>query len=211
MHIKIKLWLFMLLAGFITIIAFSGLALAAEFSADVILKGGSISRGMGKVWVKDQKMRQEFSGQTGKMITIMDLDQGFQWVLMPESKTYMKTKIETKGKSFRPENFIAMQKGPMEAQVKVVGTETVNGYNCDKYLITFQNKQMGTMTQWFAKKLNYPIKMIHKSAMLGEVVTELDNIKKGGVKDALFKIPSVYKEMQIPQMPKMPLGKQQDS
>jgi len=184
--------------------AFSGLALASEFSADIIMKGGPMS-GKGKVWVKGQKMRQEFGHQFGKMIMIMDMDQGFNWVLMPESKTYIKNKIKTKGKGFRPENFMGMQQDQMKAQIKLVGTETVNGYKCDKYLITFENKKMGTMTQWFAKKLNYPIKMINKSAIMGEIITELQNIKRGGVKDALFKIPSDYKEIQQPRIPQMPI------
>ena len=112
----------------------------------------------------------------------MDLDQGFSWALIPANKTYIKNKIKTAGKGFRPDNFVGMQQGQMEAQINLVGTEKVNGYNCDKYLITFENKQMGTMTQWFAKKLNYPIKMINKSTMMGEFVSELKDIRRGGVK-----------------------------
>jgi len=204
MYIKLKLRLFMFFMGFLAVVALSGISFASEFSADFIMKGSTMS-GKGKVWVKGKKMRQEFGGQMGKMVTIMDLDQGFSWVLIPANKTYIKNKIKTKGKSFRPDNFLGMQQGPMEAQIKRVGTETINGYKCDKYLITYKNKQMGTMTQWFAKKLNYPIKMINKSAMMGEFVSELKDIKKGGVKDSLFKLPSGYKEMKQPQMPQMPI------
>jgi outer membrane lipoprotein-sorting protein len=204
MNIKIQQWLFILFTSLITMAVLSGLALASEFSAEIIMKGGPMS-GKGRVWVKGHKMRQEFGGQFGKMITIMDLDQGVNWVLMPESKTYLKNKIKTKDKGFRPENFMGMQQGHMKAQIKLVGTETVNGYACDKYLITFENKKMGTMTQWFSKKLNYPIKMINKSAQMGEMATELHNIKRGGVKDDLFKIPLGYKEMQQPMIPQMPI------
>jgi len=204
MYIKLKLRLFMFFMGFLAVVALSGISFASEFSADFIMKGSTMS-GKGKVWVKGKKMRQEFGGQMGKMVTIMDLDQGFSWVLIPANKTYIKNKIKTKGKGFRPDNFLGMQQGPMEAQIKLVGTETINGYKCDKYLITYKNKQMGTMTQWFAKKLNYPIKMINKSAMMGEFVSELKGIKKGGVKDSLFKLPSGYKEMKQPQMPQMPI------
>ena len=200
--IRIKRYLFVVFTSFITIAVFSGLAPASEFSAEMTMSGGRMS-GQGKVWVKGHKMRQEFDDQFGKMITIMDLDKGISWVIMPQTKTYIKNKIETKGNSFRPENFTEMQQGQMKAQIKLVGTEKVNGYKCDKYLITFANKKMGTMTQWFAKKLNYPIKMVNKSDATGEVVTELKNIKTGGVKDSLFKVPAGYKEMplQIPQMP----------
>ena len=203
MSIKIKQRLPMLLTRLLTMVAFSGLAAASEFSADLVMEGGPMS-GKGKVWVKGNKMRQEFGDQFAKVITIIDLDQGFNWVLIPENKAYMKNKLETKGKGFRPENFAGMQQGQMKAQIELVGAETVNGYACDKYLITFENKQMGTMTQWFAKKLNYPIKTINESPQMGKVVTELQNIKKGGVEDELFKIPEGYKEMKQPMIPQMP-------
>ena len=204
MYIKLGLRFFMFFMGSLAIVALSGISFASEFSADFIMKGSMMS-GKGKVWVKGKKMRQDFDGQMGKMITIMDLDQGFNWVLIPANKTYIKNKIKTKGKGFRPDNFVGMQQGQMKAQIKLVGTETVNGYKCDKYLITFKNKEMGTMTQWFSKKLNYPIKMINKGSMMGEVISELENIKRGSVKDALFKMPSGYKEMKLPQIPQMPI------
>ena len=143
-----------------------------------------------------------------KMIIIMDLDQGFQWMLMPDMKMYMKTKIQSKGKGFRPENFVGAQAGQMEAELKGLGTETVMGYKCEKYLFTFKDKKMGTMTQWFATKLSYPIKMVNKSDMMGEVITELQNIKKASIRDDLFIVPSDYQQMPSPQMPQMP-GKKQ--
>jgi outer membrane lipoprotein-sorting protein len=207
MHPKSKLWLLMFCAGLITMTAFPGTAEASEFLADVVMKGAMMS-GDGKVWIKGQKMRQEMGAGAEKMITIIDLDRGFQWMLMPDSKTYLKTKIQTKGKGFRPENFVGMQQGPTEAQLKRMGTETVMGYKCDKYLLTFKNKQMGTMTQWFSIKLSYPIKIVNKSDMMGEVITELQNIKKASVRDDLFIVPSDYQEMPQPQIPQMPVKNQ---
>jgi hypothetical protein len=203
MHTKSKLWLFMFFAGLITMASFSSSAEASEFLADVVMKGGMMD-GDGKVWVKGHKSRQEMGTGMEKMITIMDLDQGFQWILMPESKMYLKTKIQVKGKGFSPENFVGMQQGPMAAQLKRMGTETVEGYKCDKYLLTFKNKQMGTMTQWFSIKLSYPVKMVNKSDMMGEIITELQNIKKTSVRDDLFLIPSDYQEMPSPQIPQVP-------
>jgi outer membrane lipoprotein-sorting protein len=204
---KSKRWLLMFLAGLITMTTFSGPAEASEFLADVVMKGGMMS-GNGKVWVKGQKMRQEMGAGAEKMITIMDLDQGFQWILMPDSKMYFKTEIQAKGKGFRPENFVGMQQGPMEAQLKRLGIETIKGYKCDKYLLTFKNKQMGTMMQWFSIKLGYPIKIVNQSDMMGEVTTELQNIKKTSVRDDLFIVPSHYQEMPGPQIPQMPTENQ---
>ena len=203
MHKQNKLWLLMLFAGLITVAAFSGIAEASEFLADFVIKGGMMSDN-GKLWVKGHKARQEMGAQADKMIMIMDLDQGFQWTLMPYVKMFIKTKIQSNGKGFRPENFVGMQQGPMEAQIKRLETETVKGYECDKYLFTFKNKEMGTMTQWFAIKLGYPIKIINTSDMLGEVITELQNIKKASVRDDLFIFPSDYQEINDSQIPQMP-------
>ena len=63
---------------------------------------------------------------------------------------------------------------------------------------------MGTMTQWYSKKLGYPVKIVNKSDMMGEVITELQNIKKTSVRDDLFIVPSDYQEMPSPQIPQMP-------
>ena len=183
-------------------VAFSGLTFASEFSADVIMTGGPMA-GNGKIWVKGQKMRQEIGEQENKKIIIMDLDQGFLCRIM-QGGMYIKEKIKSKGKGFRPDNFLWLQEGLAEAQIKIVGKETVNGYQCDKYLITFKNKEIGTMTQWFATKLDYPIKTVNKNDAMGEAITELQNIKKGDVKDDLFLLPTGYTELPQSQLLEMP-------
>jgi len=58
-----------------------------------------------------------------------------------------------------------------------LGKEKVNGYACDKYRFTFNDKSMGTMTQWFSKKLNFPIKSVMMGSQ-GEISTEYKNIKR---------------------------------
>ena len=207
MHTRSKLRLFMFLACLIILSNFPGFAGASEFLADVVMKGGMMD-GEGKVWVKGNKSRQEMGKGAEEMVLIMDLDKGFQWTLMPDMKMYMKTRLQAEGKGFRPENFVGTQPGQMEAQIKRLGTEMIKGYRCEKYEFIFKEKQMGTMTQWFSPKLGYPIKIINKSDMIGEVTTELENIKKTSVGDDLFMVPSGYREMPSAQIPRMP-GKKQ--
>ena len=203
MHIKNKQWLFMFLVGSIMMSMYWGTSEASEFLADVVMKGGMMS-GDGKVWVKGHKSRQEMGSQAEKMILIMDMDQGYHWTLMPDMKMYLKTRIPSKGKGFHPESFVGMASGQLDAEVKRLGSETVKGYKCDKYLFTFSDKKMGIMTQWFPIKLGYPIKTVNKSDMMGEVITELHNIQKTSIQDELFKIPSDYREMPSQQMMQMP-------
>jgi hypothetical protein len=200
MHTKRKRCLFMFLVGSILMSMFGGTVEASEFLADVVMKGGMMS-GSGKVWVKGHKSRQEMGSQAEKMILIMDMDRGYHWTLVPDMKVYQKTKIPAKGKGFHPESFVGMAPGQLDAQVKRLGTETVKGYKCDKYLFTFSDKKMGTMTQWFSIKLGYPIKTVNQSDMMGEVITELQNIKKTSIQDRLFNVPSDYREMPSQQIP----------
>ena len=202
MHTKSKLWLFVFWACLAAMANVSGSADASEFQADVVMTGGMESDD-GKIWVKGQKSRQEIGSAAEKMIIIMDLDQGFHWTLMPDVKMYMKTRIQAKGKGFSPENFVGAQPGQMEAEITKIGTEMLKGYKCDKYLFTFKNKQMGTMTQWFSEKLGYPIKTVNKIDKMDEIITELQNIHKTNVQDDLFIVPSGYQEMPITQVPKI--------
>ena len=194
MHTKSRLWLFVFLAGLITMANFCEPVEASEFLADVLMRGGMMSDD-GKVWVKGHKSKQEMGAAAEKIIIIMDMDQGFQWTLMPDIKKYMKTEVPYKGKGFSPENIVGTQTGDMQAQIERIGTETIKGYKCDKYLFTFKDKEMGTMTQWFSPKLDYPIKTINMSDMTGEVITELQNIKKTSIQEDLFIVPSGYTEM----------------
>lgn len=200
MHTKRKLCLFMVLVGSIMMSMSLGTVEASEFLADVVMKGGMMSSD-GKVWVKGHKSRQEMGSQAEKMILIMDMKEGYHWTLMPDMKMYFKTRIPSKGKGFHPESFVGMAPGQLDAEIKRIGTETVSGYKCDKYLFTFSDKKMGTMTQWFSIKLGYPIKTVNKSDMIGEVITELHNIQKTYIKDQLFSVPSDYREMPSGQIP----------
>ncbi len=81
----------------------------------------------------------------------------------------------------------------------MLGTEKVEGYECDKILYTYRDKSMGVMTQWIARELNYPIKMLYEGPQ-GKTTMEYKNIKKGGVSDSSFSVPSDYQKMSMPGM-----------
>jgi outer membrane lipoprotein-sorting protein len=179
--------------------AVSALALAAEFSADMVHKMGTMSR-EGKVYVKGKKMRTE-SGM-GQGITIVDGDTGTVWVLQPAQKMYFEMK---KGATQPTQTTQSDEELAKLADKKLLGTETVNGYQCEKYLYTYHDKALGTMTMWIATKLGQAIKMVHQSPE-GESSFEYRNIKEGGVADSLFQIPAGYTKMQMPGMPGMGKG-----
>lgn len=157
----------------------------------------------GKIYVKGEKMRMDMTMEGEKTSTITRIDKKIVWIIKHEDKMYMEM----------PSMVGTLQAGKVDedlkkiADKKKVGTEKVNGYKCDKYLITYKDKSMGKMTQWISKKLNYPIKMVYHSSY-GDMYTEYKNIKEGKVKDSVFEIPKGYEKMSMPgiggQMPRMP-------
>jgi len=174
----------------VVVVMLCGPVSAAEFSADVMHKAAG--RDMpGKVYVKGDLMRSETMGT----ITIMDMKKKMTWVIMPEQKIYMEVKKSgiAAGQAYNDEELAKI------ADKKHLGTETVNGHKCDKYLITYHDTSMGSMTQWVSQKLKYPIKYyFSKDGM--EVESELKNIKEGSVDDSLFEIPAGYQKMDMPMM-----------
>ena len=172
------------------LVAFSAPVLAAEFSADVIQKMGDEVK-KGKFFVKGNKMRMEFE----EGITIMDMATGKTITLQPEEKMY----IEMPAMGSPATAADSDEELAKIATKKKIGTEKVNGYKCDKHLITYHDKAMGKMTQWYAKKLNYPIKTVYHGPQ-GEMVTEYTNIKEGGVNDSVFEVPRGYRKMSMPGM-----------
>jgi outer membrane lipoprotein-sorting protein len=180
----------------VALVAFaSGLASAAEFSADMVHKFGEMTK-EGKIYVKGKKMRME-GAAAGHGITIMNEDTGVAWVLQPGQKTYLEMKrgAQMAGPAQSDEQELAKI-----ADKKFLGTETVNGYQCEKYLYTYHDKSLGTLTQWYSKKLGCPIKMVQSSSR-GQSSFEYRNIKEGGVTDSLFQVPAGYTKMEMPAMP----------
>lgn len=85
------------------------------------------------------------------------------------------------------------------ADKKYVGTENLNGHECDKYEIIYHDRSLGKMIQWFSKELNYPVKMIHNGPH-GESVVEYKNIRQDKIDSSLFRVPPGYQKMTLPGM-----------
>jgi hypothetical protein len=176
------------------IFVLSGPSIAAEFSADLLLKQGGETM-TGKAYVKGDKTRQEFVQQGQKQITIMRPDKGVTWVLMPEEKIYMEMSSQ-EGAAYDPQLDPNIKD---KAEIKLLGKETVNGYTCDKYQYSYHDTSLGTMIQWVSKQLNIPIKTEYKSPS-GYMLIEYKNIQKGNVQDSLFEVPGDYMLMSVPGM-----------
>ena len=81
-------------AALVSSLLLGGAALAAEFSADMVMKSPDGETMAGKVFVKAGKVRQEFDNDGEKMVTILRPDKKLSWVLMVEEKAYMEMKMK---------------------------------------------------------------------------------------------------------------------
>lgn len=169
------------------IFLFSGVALAAEFSADMI----TASKGRtntGKVFFSKDRFRVDIDANR-TMITRMD--KKVTWNIMRDKKVCIeKTYDDIKNRPMVDEKVYG------ELERKQVGSETIDGHPTKKYLITRKsgNKE-DQVSQWVATDINFPIKT---AAIDGSWTQEYKNIKFGEQLDSLFEIPAGYKKFQIP-------------
>ncbi len=109
-------------------------AAAAQFQADMTMDGRG-EKVAGKVFVSGSIMRQEMQVPGGEMgISIIDGVKNVMYVLITQEKMYME---------FPNENIVLGDRDVEElladeADLKKLGTETVEGYKCDKYGVTYK-------------------------------------------------------------------------
>jgi outer membrane lipoprotein-sorting protein len=172
----------------------ASLAPAAEFSAKMVTKAGGREI-LGKIYIKGDKARNEVQMAGSPGIQIMRPDKKVLWVVMPQQKAYMEMQ-------FTKEHEQKMLKISEQAKAKMkkVGTETVNGYECDKFETTVAHKGKSQKQNiWIAKNLGIPIKMVAED---GSFAMEYKDIKPEKLDDSLFEPPPGYRKMKIP----VPMG-----
>jgi hypothetical protein len=178
-------WLFILPA----LLIFSGPAAAAQFSATMLIKDGDkvIS---GRIYVQDGKMRQEFSDREGQTITIVRPDLKLVWIIIPWERSY--TELPLKGKL--PGQFIQIP--PDALSKRLLGKETVNGYEAEKYEVTVRGSGgPEKQTVWLAPKLATPVKMTSKGGIFS---VEYKSLREGAQPERLFNLSPGYKKLSAP-------------
>ncbi|MBC8199398.1 MAG: DUF4412 domain-containing protein [Desulfobacterales bacterium] len=173
----------------ISIFLFGGIAIAQDFSADMVstTKAGVVT---GKIFVAKEKTRME----TPQTTIITRIDKNIVWILMSAQRMYMEQPL-------KPENVVATtDKMSGEIERKLVGKETVDGKTTNKYRIVYvvADKEE-TIFQWIAAS-GLPIK---SAAVDGSWTVEYKNLKTGKQPDTLFEIPAGYQKFSfgVPVMP----------
>jgi outer membrane lipoprotein-sorting protein len=168
----------------------AGAAQGAEFSATMIAKSGG-QETQGKIFVKGDKIRNEMEAGGRTQISIIRPDKKMMWLIMPAEKSYMEMPLNPQAT-----RQMMIKKPGEQVKMKLLGKETVNGYETEKYESSVKHRgKMVTDYIWLSKKLGMPVKV---AAADGSYSMEYRDIKEGGVADALFEPPQGYRKMQMP-------------
>jgi hypothetical protein len=181
----------------------------AEYSADMIMHS---PRGdtNGTFYFSANKTRMDMQTPGGAVSTITDIPAKKVYMVMHERHMYMEHNVNQPGpmgrgpkppevKPFDPANPCANREG---TTCKKVGSETVNGRNCDKWEFTKDGKLDDT--EWIDRKLHIPIKSVRNDGS----GFELQNLKEGPPPDGVFAIPSGYQKFDMGDMMRG-MGKEQ--
>jgi len=168
----------------------------AQFTADMITTEGDVSR-TGKFYVENPFYRMDMEENGQKMFVVVNNETKTTKVFMPSEKMYMEMKSDDM-KSMSNDVFQSIKAQKEKYETKLVGEETVNGYECEKYQVMIDGSPVSTY--WQSPEIEYPIKVI--SGDKQNMVMELKNIEKGDIDDAMFKIPAGFTKMEMP-MPGM--------
>ncbi|MDD2671099.1 MAG: hypothetical protein PHG91_08560 [Syntrophales bacterium] len=165
---------------------------AQEFSATVV----STSAGQSftsKVYMKPGKFRTDNEAAGTSVVARKDL--GKVWMIMKSQNTYMETP-----EAADEQISAAGDKVKGEVSRKKIGSETVGGHPSAKYEVTAKvDGKAVQIYQWWATDVNLPVRT---AAADGSWVMEYRDVRLGSQPDSLFEIPSGYKRVAVPGMPK---------
>ncbi|MGQ9689150.1 MAG: hypothetical protein ACUVXF_10240 [Desulfobaccales bacterium] len=155
----------------------------AEFAAKMVVR--EKDRLMpGKIYIKDNKMRQEFLDDKGHTITIVRGDKRLVWVVLPWERTYVELPLGPR----LPGQFLQIP--PEAVSRRARGTEMMGGYEVERVEVTSPGGSRQTF--WVAPKLGLPIKTV---APERQYSVEYQNIQEKKLEDRLFEIPRGYQKV----------------
>lgn len=177
----------------VAICVLSNCGLSADFSADMVTKMGNATIS-GKIYKLGNMIRQESKMGQATSTLIIRPDKKKVWLINPQLKRYTELPYDPTKSDV---SILSNEKELSKIAVKKkLGSEKVNGYDCEKFQLTLKNQQGTTSTIWLAKKLQFPIKTQTQTPN-GTVTAECKNIKPGAPSRKLFEIPTGYKKVEM--------------
>jgi len=187
--------IFLIMGVLIVFLGFIASAMAAEFSADLKIKQPDKEYEF-KYYAQGSLYRLENLTGEDRILVIADRKLDITWLLNPEDKIYLELK-GTDAAFFNPvRGWEAVKEGTKEEQV---GTETVQGYLCEKYTYTPPGGTEPGMEAWYLPELEHFIRMVaHYGGGYEDGIFEITNIKEAPQNDSLFKVPEDYQKEKSP-------------
>lgn len=164
----------------------------AQFTADMLQTEEGVTK-TSKLYFEEPFYRMDVEEDGEKMFVVVDQKNKVTRVIRPSEKMYIEMGSQSM-MSMANDVFQSIDNMKETYDAALVGTETINGFECAKYIISFEGKEM--VTYWQSSELGYPIKVIN--TMANGMTMELNNIQEGDVDDSLFKIPEGYTKMEMP-------------
>ena len=162
----------------------------AQFTADMVqTQDGETSTT--KFYVENPFYRMDIEEEGQEGYVIVDQSEGITRVVMPSDKMYME--MSSRGMmSMSNDVFQSIEQQKEIYDANLLGNETINGYECEKYQVIIDGNVVTTF--WQSPQLEYPLKVI--SGPDSEMVMELKNINEGDVDDSMFQIPNGYTKIE---------------
>ncbi len=186
---------------FLTLIGSASAQKVISFSGDILINNnGSITKA--RLYARGKYIRRvEMSKESGGEIFICPKDaRGKVWVLYPAKKQY---KILS-----WPETHKEPVSAWTDIQYKMEGgftrLDTINGHPCAIYQFKYPHTDTISLKLWLAEDIHYVIKRVADAKIIVENnaapenikgTFQILNIKVEKLDDALFEIPSDYKEI----------------
>lgn len=166
--------------------------MGAEFKAKVVMTGMGHNETT-QLYLKGQRYLLHGNSE-GKGDVLVDLEAKKIDVLDANTKQYQEHSTTPLPES-SPDPFesIDLMVASGQAVRKKVGSETVNGYLCDKYTLTAQDGSMVVANYWVAQRLGFTLRMVFS---IGGAALDVTEIQVGPVADSLLQIPPGYTRTQ---------------
>lgn len=169
------------------------------FSADMMMLSHNGQKVTGKYFFSPPSFRMDMAQSGQNMSMIVNGSAQTTYMVMHDRHMY----IELHGNQTGNPMMSRAPKGPTfdsahpcgaDMTCQKVGTETVNGRVCDKWIGTDKNGRTGTA--WIDQRLSFPIKAVDSQG----TDFELTNVKEGKPDASLFQAPAGYQKMDMPGM-----------
>ncbi len=165
-----------------------GMVSAIQFKAEMV-EIDKTDTTKSDFYLKDSLYRMEQVERGQQVIILVDQQTNLTRVVAPELKTWIQISSDHRT-SLMNDPFQSVKRAAGDGENKPLGTETMNGYLCDIYLVSKNERDL--MTQWVSQELKFPLKIINH-VVEGRSV-KLRNIEVIPVPDSLFQIPDEYEE-----------------